>query len=89
MTTIASFGFKNSHSKSVCFTGGGPSARSKHEARKKLFVRDRIETVVDPGTAFLELSPLAAHELYGKDKVPAGGSIKIYLIFICFALIAP
>jgi acetyl-CoA carboxylase carboxyltransferase component len=49
-------------------TGGGPSARAKHESRKKLFVRDRIERLLDPGSPFLELSPLAGHELYGKDK---------------------
>ena len=37
-------------------------------------VRDRIEAVLDPGTPFLELSPLAAHEVYG-DWVPAAGVI--------------
>jgi hypothetical protein len=53
--------------------GGGAAARARHEARGKLLVRDRIERLVDPGAAFLELSPLAGRELYGKDKVPAGG----------------
>lgn len=48
-------------------------ARGRHEGRGKLFVRERIERLVDPGTAFLELSPLAGMDLYGKDKVPAGG----------------
>lgn len=56
--------------------GGGATARARHEERKKLYVRDRIERLVDPGSAFLELSPLAGgNGLYGKDKVPAGGII--------------
>jgi len=39
-------------------------------------VRDRIAKLVDPGSAFLELQPLAGHELYGKDgPVPAGGIV--------------
>ena len=35
----------------------------------------RITALVDPGTAFLELSPLAGHELYPTEDVPAGGII--------------
>jgi 3-methylcrotonyl-CoA carboxylase beta subunit len=50
-------------------------ARSKHEQRGKLYVRERIERLVDPGTPFLELSALAGREMYGKDKVPAGGIV--------------
>lgn len=53
--------------------GGGATARARHEERRKLFVRERIERLLDPGSAFLELSPLAGLDLYGKDKVPAGG----------------
>ena len=45
--------------------GGSAEARQKHEERGKLFARDRIDGVLDPGSAFLELSPLAAH----KDQV--------------------
>jgi acetyl-CoA carboxylase carboxyltransferase component len=52
--------------------GGGPVARERHEARGKLFVRDRVETLLDPGTAMLELSPLAAHGMYGGDVAAAG-----------------
>jgi acetyl-CoA carboxylase carboxyltransferase component len=54
--------------------GGRAEARAKHEARGKLFVRERIERLVDPDTAFLELSPLAAYEVYD-DDVPAAGII--------------
>ncbi|HEU5097989.1 MAG TPA: carboxyl transferase domain-containing protein [Roseiflexaceae bacterium] len=54
--------------------GGRAEARAKHEARGKLFVRQRIEGLLDPDTAFLELSPLAAYEVYG-DEVPAAGII--------------
>ncbi|RHY30818.1 hypothetical protein DYB32_004004 [Aphanomyces invadans] len=54
--------------------GGGEAARSKHVARGKLLARDRIDSLVDPGSAFLELSPLAAHDMYG-TPVPAAGII--------------
>ena len=54
--------------------GGEASLRAKHEARGKLFVRDRIDLLLDPGTPFLELSPLAANGLYG-DAAPAAGVI--------------
>ncbi len=52
--------------------GGGADAVKKHTSRGKLFVRDRVEKLLDPGTAFLELSPLAAHGLYGGDAPSAG-----------------
>jgi propionyl-CoA carboxylase len=54
--------------------GGKAEARAKHEARGKLFVRERIERLLDPDTPFLELSPLAAHEVYD-DEVPAAGVV--------------
>jgi 3-methylcrotonyl-CoA carboxylase beta subunit len=47
--------------------GGGEAARAKHTARGKLPARDRVDLLLDPATAFLELSPLAAHGLYGGD----------------------
>jgi 3-methylcrotonyl-CoA carboxylase beta subunit len=54
---------------------GGPEAsRARHVGRGKLLPRERVERLIDPGTAFLELSPLAAHEVYGED-VPAAGLI--------------
>ena len=44
----------------------------RHTSRGKLFVRERVETLLDPGTAFLELSPLAAYRLYDGDAPCAG-----------------
>src|SRR5687768_2349352 len=44
--------------------GGSESARAKHTARGKLLVRDRVDRVLDPGSPFLELSPLAAFGMY-------------------------
>ncbi|SLM39779.1 methylcrotonoyl-carboxylase subunit beta [Lasallia pustulata] len=55
--------------------GGPEKSRQKHLARGKMLPRDRITALVDPGTSFLELSPLAGHELYPKEDVPAGGII--------------
>ena len=52
--------------------GGGPDLVKRHTARGKLFVRDRIERLLDPGTAFLELSPLAAVDMYDGDAPAAG-----------------
>src|SRR5687768_10260186 len=54
--------------------GGKAEARAKHEARGKLFVRERVERLLDPDTAFLELSPLAAYDVY-EDEVPAAGVV--------------
>ncbi len=44
--------------------GGPPRARERHVARGKLLPRDRVMTLVDPGSPFLELSPLAANGMY-------------------------
>ncbi|OQR93240.1 methylcrotonoyl-CoA carboxylase beta chain, mitochondrial precursor [Achlya hypogyna] len=54
--------------------GGGEAARAKHVARGKLLVRDRIDSLLDPGSPFLELSPLAANGMYGTD-VPSAGIV--------------
>jgi len=54
--------------------GGGEVARAKHVARGKLLPRDRVEMLLDPGTPFLELSPLAAFGMYG-DEAPGAGII--------------
>jgi 3-methylcrotonyl-CoA carboxylase beta subunit len=51
---------------------GGERARERHVGRGKLLVRDRVERLSDPGTPFLELSPLAAEELYDGDAASAG-----------------
>jgi acetyl-CoA carboxylase carboxyltransferase component len=52
--------------------GGGPKYRQRHEAQGKLFVRDRIERLLDAGSPFLELSPLAAWVVYDDDAPGAG-----------------
>ena len=52
--------------------GGGEAATRRHVERGKLTVRERVELLVDPGTPFLELSPLAAEELYDGDAPGAG-----------------
>ncbi len=63
--------------------GGGEAARAKHTARGKLLPRDRVQMLLDPGTPFLELAPLAALNMYKekdgqggtKDAAPAAGLI--------------
>jgi len=47
--------------------GGSASAREKHVARGKLLPRERVDALLDRGSAFLELSPLAAHGMYDGD----------------------
>jgi 3-methylcrotonyl-CoA carboxylase beta subunit len=63
----------NEHTESIA-RGGGQEARKKHLARGKLLARDRVNALLDPGTPWLELSPLAAFGMYD-DAVPAGGII--------------
>jgi 3-methylcrotonyl-CoA carboxylase beta subunit len=59
--------------------GGGDAARAKHVARNKLLPRDRVDMLLDPGTPFLEIAPLAALGMYpdkdGSDSAPAAGVI--------------
>ena len=59
--------------------GGGDAARAKHTARGKLLPRDRVHNLLDAGTPFLELSPLAAMGMYpdrdGTDSAPSAGVI--------------
>lgn len=52
--------------------GGGGKYVDRHRGRGKLLPRERIERIIDPGTAFLELSPLAAHDLYDGRAHSAG-----------------
>ena len=54
--------------------GGGEKARAKHVERGKLLPRERIRQLLDVGSPFLELSQLAAWEMYGGD-IAAGGVI--------------
>lgn len=55
--------------------GGGRKARERHTSKGKLLPRDRINTLLDNGSPFLEFSQLAGYEMYGKEEVPAGGII--------------
>ncbi|WP_048439576.1 carboxyl transferase domain-containing protein [Caenimonas sp. SL110] len=52
--------------------GGGEASRARHVSRGKLLPRDRVQMLLDPGTPFLELSPLAAHGMYNDDAPCAG-----------------
>ncbi|MFH8347080.1 carboxyl transferase domain-containing protein [Streptomyces sp. NPDC018045] len=54
--------------------GGGEKARARHTARGKLLPRDRVDALLDPGSPFLELAPLAAEGMYG-GAAPAAGVI--------------
>ena len=54
--------------------GGGAAARNKHTARGKLLPRDRVRMLCDPGTPFLELSQLAAYDMY-RNEAPGAGMI--------------
>ncbi|MFT7288996.1 MAG: 3-methylcrotonyl-CoA carboxylase beta subunit [Halieaceae bacterium] len=52
--------------------GGGDKARERHTSRGKLLPRDRVAALLDPGSPFLELSQLAAMDVYGEDVHAAG-----------------
>ena len=54
--------------------GGGPKSQERHTSRGKLLPRERLNALLDPGSPFLELSQLAAYEVYDHD-VPAAGII--------------
>ena len=53
-------------------SGGGQAAVDLHRSRGKLLARERIDALVDTNTPFLELSPLAAWEMYDDEVVSAG-----------------
>ena len=53
--------------------GGPEELRKRHKERGKLLLRERVETLIDPDTPFLELSPLAAYGMY--DDPPSAGII--------------
>ncbi|WP_435741843.1 carboxyl transferase domain-containing protein [Nocardioides sp. SYSU DS0663] len=58
--------------------GGSDAAREKHTARGKMLVRERVDRLLDPGSPFLELSPLAATGMYGapgETPVPSAGIV--------------
>jgi len=54
--------------------GGDEAARKKHVARGKLLVRERVRTLLDPGSPFLEIGQLAAYGMYGGD-VPSASMV--------------
>ena len=54
--------------------GGGDKARERHEARGKRLARDRSSALLDPGSPFLEIAPLAAEDMYD-DAAPAAGMV--------------
>jgi len=54
--------------------GGGEKARKRHESRGKLLVRDRINALLDAGSPFLEIAPLAAEDMYD-NAAPAAGMV--------------
>jgi len=54
--------------------GGEEDARKRHQDRGKMLVRDRIDSLLDPGSPFLELSPLAAYQVY-EEQVSAAGIV--------------
>jgi 3-methylcrotonyl-CoA carboxylase beta subunit len=54
--------------------GGGANAHKRHTSRGKMLPRERVERLLDPGTPFLELSQLAALDVY-EDQVPSAGII--------------
>ncbi len=55
--------------------GGSEASRRRHTDRGKLLVRDRVDQLIDPGSPFLELAPLAAYGMYD-DVVPAAGIVS-------------
>ena len=55
--------------------GGGERSREKHLSRGKLLPRDRIETLLDDGSPFMEIGQFAGYQMYGDDNIAAGGLI--------------
>ena len=62
--------------------GGGDAPRAKHLARGKLLPRDRVQMLLDPGTPFLEVAPLAALNMYNNDAPSSGVIVGIGLSLI-------
>ncbi len=61
--------------------GGGEKSRERHVGRGKLLPRDRVDRLADPGSPFLELSPLAAEDLYDGAAPGAGivtGVVRVH-----------
>ena len=58
----------------AAYQGGGEKASARHHERGKLLARERIAALLDPGAAFLECSPLAAHDVY-EDPIASAGVV--------------
>ncbi len=58
----------------TALAGGGERARERHLGRGKMLPRDRVQSLLDPGSPFLEVGLLAAHGLYG-GEIPSAGAI--------------
>ena len=69
--------------------GGGEAARAKQLARGKLPPRERVALLLDPGSPFLELSPLAAHAMYNGDAPCAGVIAGIGRVSGCLLYTSP
>ncbi len=50
-------------------------AAKRHKSKGKLLARERIDLLIDKGSPFLEMSPLAGYEMYGKEVVNSGGIV--------------
>ena len=62
--------------RSRTYEGGGAEARGRHQARKKLTARERIDQLIDPGTPLLEIGLFTAHGMYGEfGGAPSAGTI--------------
>ncbi len=76
------FRANEAHNRELCETlqtrlaeareGGGGRARARHAEQGKLLVRERIARLADPGSPFLEVAPLAAHDCYDAPTPAAG-----------------
>lgn len=55
--------------------GGGQAAYERHTSKGKLSVRERVDLLLDPGAPFLELSPLAAHDMYTPENIVSAGIV--------------
>src|SRR5690625_978377 len=60
------------HAREQPALGGAQKFRDRHVARGKLLPRERVRTLLDPGSPFLEVAPLAAHGMYNNDAPGAG-----------------
>ncbi|TKR68024.1 hypothetical protein L596_024074 [Steinernema carpocapsae] len=56
-------------------SGADEATKKRHKAKGKLLARERVEALIDEGSAFLELSQLAGYQVYENEDVPAGGLV--------------